>query len=185
MAVSFLRSVADHYVAEPNPQNFVFILPNKRSLTFLKRAFCSAASDRGLGAVRRRGFDLVDRAMANADSLFTNLKRANEIDAFYLSDRQIKAIRSVWGENSLEIDNSERERFWKHVEYPGGGKNREKHEEFMRFWEILSKLYHEYHAVLRSRSITSPGMQFRLAAETIEKTTISTHCVMFSSASMT
>lgn len=224
MAVSFLRSVADHYVAEPNPQNFVFILPNKRSLTFLKRAFCSAASDRGLGAVRMprflsvqdfmaslagveaadprelifilydayrnvipagqmrdfdsfifwgniilSDFDYVDRAMANADSLFTNLKRANEIDAFYLSDRQIKAIRSVWGENSLEIDNSERERFWKHVEYPGGGKNREKHEEFMRFWEILSKLYHEYHAVLRSRSITSPGMQFRLAAENIEK----------------
>ena len=152
MAVSFLRSVADHYVAEPNPQNFVFILPNKRSLTFLKRAFCSAASDRGLGAVRMprflsvqdfmaslagveaadprelifilydayrnvipagqmrdfdsfifwgniilSDFDYVDRAMANADSLFTNLKRANEIDAFYLSDRQIKAIRSVWG----------------------------------------------------------------------------------------
>lgn len=223
MAESFLRSVADFYVGTEELQNLVFVVPNKRSLTFLKREFCEAGRGLGRGAVRlprfisiqdfiatlaardvadarelifilyeayrkvipgaqRRDFDSfvfwgniilsdfddVDRAMANADALFTNLKRVNEIGAFYLTDRQIKAIRAVWGENSLEVDEVERERFWNHVDYPKDGKQREQHEEFMRFWEILARLYHSYHACLEARGVTSPGMQFRQAADAVE-----------------
>lgn len=224
MAETFLRSVADFYAASPDSQNITFIVPNKRSLTFLKRDFCSAVteSNRGVvclprfisvqdfmawladvdvadprelifilydayrkviptgqardfesfifwGGIILSDFDDIDRAMANADALFTNLQRDTEIKAFYLSDRQANAIREVWGESSLEVDATEKERFWKHVEYPSEESSAEKHKDFMRFCEILTRLYRQYHEDLKASNLTSPGMQFRLAAEAVEK----------------
>lgn len=116
-------------------------------------------------------FDDVDRAMVNARELFTNLRRVSDIKAYYLNERQIRAIESVWGSGCLRIDDSAdsgHARFWKHVGYDSDEPKKAMNRSFAQFWQILFEIYEAYHEELAAREVTSPGMQFRLAAERVD-----------------
>lgn len=104
-------------------------------------------------------FDDIDRHLVNAAKLFKNLKDLKEINADYLDENQKQIIRQIWGETAHTAAVTE---FWTHT-----GDNGEVVKSFINLWEILGELYVEFHRALDETGQTTPGFQYRLAAEII------------------
>ncbi len=104
-------------------------------------------------------FDDIDRHHVNAGKLFKNLKDLKEINADYLDENQKRIIRQIWGESAHTAAVTE---FWTHT-----GDNGEVVKSFINLWEILGELYTEFHRSLDETGQTTPGSQYRLAAEII------------------
>lgn len=218
---SFLADIARYctsaHTASPPLASLCFVLPNKRSVMFLKqhirsclddiavmprfmtmRTFISMHSrypeagqrellfilyDAYRATLRARGrtestrefdsfifwgdiilsdFDDVDRAMANADHLFRNLKNVKEIQANYLDDDQKEVVRRIWGDSILSTS---AEDFWRHLADDGTGADNTLAAKFVYLWEILGEVYRRFHESLRARHMASPGAQYRQAVE--------------------
>ncbi len=102
------------------------------------------------GEMLLNDFDDVDKYMADARMLFTNVTDLKEIenDFSFLSKEQIEAIRSFWSSFS-----------------PGGDAQRE----FLAVWEILYDLYTDMREALTREERGYEGMIFREVVERMEE----------------
>lgn len=103
-------------------------------------------------------FDDVDRYLADADAIFTNIKRYREISSNFLTPDQIDIIRRFWGEERSPKTVDE---FWDHI----GNEESESSRSFLKLWEVLGPLYHAYHDSLASAGLASQGMLMRNAVK--------------------
>ncbi|MEN9919479.1 MAG: hypothetical protein RL662_1915 [Bacteroidota bacterium] len=101
------------------------------------------------GEMLLNDFDDVDKYLADAEQLFSNIQDLKEIDAdfSYLSEEQVAAIRRFWS-SFIPIGESVRKK------------------EFMEMWQVLHDLYTNLRNELRKRGLGYEGMIFR---EVVEK----------------
>ena len=104
------------------------------------------------GEMLLNDFDDVDKYMADARMLFTNVTDLKEIenDLSFLSREQIEAIRSFWSTFS-----------------PGGDAPNQR--EFLAVWKILYALYTDMREALTLEGRGYEGMIFREVVERMEK----------------
>ena len=104
------------------------------------------------GEMLLNDFDDVDKYMADARMLFTNVTDLKEIenDFSFLSKEQIEAIRSFWSTFS-----------------PGGDAPNQR--EFLAVWEILYALYTDMREALTLEGRGYEGMIFREVVERMEE----------------
>lgn len=97
-------------------------------------------------------FDDIDKNMVNAADLFKNLADLKSIDYgyTYLSENQLNAIRQFWSSFS-------------------GGKPSQTREDFLRFWDLLLKLYISFKERLKQKNMAFEGMMYRDVADAVLK----------------
>lgn len=108
-------------------------------------------------------FNDVDKYLADAKQLFTNVKEIKEINSTYLTDEQISIINEYWGE-SRPVESVEE--FWKHVNNPTSETENKK--KFLKLWEILYPLYSNLKKSLELKGLAYPGMACRNAVHIIK-----------------
>jgi hypothetical protein len=104
------------------------------------------------GEMLLNDFDDVDKYMADARMLFTNVTDLREIekDFSFLSEAQIAAIRSFWSSFHPKNDSQNQQ-------------------QFLALWKILYELYTELKETLSSENKGYEGMIFREVVETIKR----------------
>lgn len=104
------------------------------------------------GEMLLNDFDDIDKYMANARMLFSNVTDLREIenDFDFLSDEQIAAIRSFWSSF-----------------YPRGDTPNQ--QQFLTVWQVLYDLYEEFRATLAAEGKGYEGMIFREVVESMER----------------
>ena len=104
------------------------------------------------GEMLLNDFDDIDKYMANAHMLFSNVTDLREIenDFDFLSDEQIAAIRSFWSSF-----------------YPRGDTPNQ--QQFLAVWQVLYDLYEEFRATLAAEGKGYEGMIFREVVESMER----------------
>ena len=104
------------------------------------------------GEMLLNDFDDIDKYMANARMLFSNVTDLREIenDFDFLSDEQIAAIRSFWSSF-----------------YPRGDTPNQ--QQFLAVWQVLYDLYEEFRATLGAEGKGYEGMIFREVVESMER----------------
>ena len=104
------------------------------------------------GEMLLNDFDDIDKYMANARMLFSNVTDLREIenDFDFLSDEQIAAIRSFWSSF-----------------YPRGDTPHQ--QQFLAVWQVLYDLYEEFRATLGAEGKGYEGMIFREVVESMER----------------
>lgn len=105
-------------------------------------------------------FDDIDKTLANADSVFKNIRDIKDIVTDYLSDEQKEVIRRVWGESRLTTCITE---FWAHLseDAPEDSVSRK----FLYLWEIMADIYKEFHRLLELQQMASAGTQYKTAVD--------------------
>lgn len=99
------------------------------------------------GDVLISDFDDIDSNMVNAEMLFANVADIEAMTSFsYLSDEQVKAIRQFF--NTFNVD-----------------QKTDLHERFLKMWNIMPRLYKEYHALLEKEGLAYEGMLKRKVIE--------------------
>ena len=101
-----------------------------------------------LGETLLNDFDDIDKYMADARQLFTNIHDIKEIDARFgspLTEEQLAYIRRFW-KNFMPVESENKKRF-------------------SALWEILHALYLRFREELRQRGVGYEGMIFRDVAE--------------------
>lgn len=100
------------------------------------------------GEMLLNDFDDIDKYMANAEKLFSNVTDLREIenDFSFLSDEQVAAIRSFWS-SFYPVNDTPNQR------------------EFLHVWELLFSLYDTLREKLASEGKGYEGMIFREVAE--------------------
>ena len=104
------------------------------------------------GEMLLNDFDDIDKYMANARMLFSNVTDLREIenDFDFLSDEQIAVIRSFWSSF-----------------YPRGDTPNQ--QQFLAVWQVLYDLYEEFRATLAAEGKGYEGMIFREVVESMER----------------
>lgn len=104
------------------------------------------------GEMLLNDFDDIDKYMANARMLFTNVTDLREIenDFSFLSEQQIAAIRTFWSS------------FYPKNDTPN-------QQQFLAVWEILYALYEELRQALADEGKGYEGMIFREVVELMEQ----------------
>ena len=104
------------------------------------------------GEMLLNDFDDIDKYMANARMLCSNVTDLREIenDFDFLSDEQIAAIRSFWSSF-----------------YPRGDTPNQ--QQFLAVWQVLYDLYEEFRATLGAEGKGYEGMIFREVVESMER----------------
>lgn len=102
-------------------------------------------------------FNDVDLYLVDPDKLFVNLKRYREVSANYLTDEQREILQRYWGE---QFANPSPDRFWEHLHYDSPTPLEQK---FLKLWEVLAQLYHDFTATLRENGMGTQGMIAREA----------------------
>jgi hypothetical protein len=97
-------------------------------------------------------FDEIDKNLVNAQDLFKNLTDLKTIDYrySYLSENQLNAIKQFWSSFS-------------------GGKSSQSQQDFLKFWELLLRLYELFRERLKKNNMAFEGMMYRDVAEAIQK----------------
>lgn len=105
-------------------------------------------------------FNDVDRYLVDPHQLFVNVKRMKEINANYLTEEQLDVIRRYWGEmrGNYDVD-----RFWTHIK--NGPEDDAVEGKFLKLWEVLDPLFHNFQECLRSHGLCTPGMFSRNAVD--------------------
>jgi len=106
-------------------------------------------------------FDDIDRSLADASAVYTNLYRLREIRADYLTDGQRRVAAMLWGDGAWS-GGDDIERFWMHT-----GAGQQGADRFVALWQVLGELYMAYRALLASRGMATAGMQLRAAVESV------------------
>ena len=104
------------------------------------------------GEMLLNDFDDIDKYMANARMLFSNVTDLREIenDFDFLSDEQIAAIRSFWSSF-----------------YPRGDTPNQ--QQFLAVWQVLYDLSEEFRATMAAEGKGYEGMIFREVVESMER----------------
>jgi hypothetical protein len=111
-------------------------------------------------------FDDVDNSLANPDEVFRNVETLKEISANYLDDNLRALIRAYWKDSHLEPEVQE---FWNHIAYESHhtdkGNKAVASTGFLRLWQVMNEIYHQFHKQLSDANLHTSGMAFRNAAE--------------------
>lgn len=104
------------------------------------------------GEMLLNDFDDIDKYMANARMLFSNVTDLREIenDFDFLSDEQIAAIRTFWSS------------FYPKNDTPN-------QQQFLAVWQVLYHLYEEFRETLAADGKGYEGMIFREVVESLER----------------
>lgn len=102
-------------------------------------------------------FNDVDLYLVDPDKLFVNLRRYREVSANYLTDEQREILQRYWGE---QFANPSPDRFWEHLHYDSPTPLEQK---FLKLWEVLAQLYHDFTTTLRENGMGTQGMIAREA----------------------
>lgn len=115
-------------------------------------------------------FNDIDASLADADALYTNLKRYNEISAYFLNEEQIRIIAEIWGERVLMNFTPPHgsNDFWKHLSDTDDGNGDGVRERFLKLWQIMGPIYKEFNEMLEQRGIVYQGRIVRTVAERIK-----------------
>ena len=101
----------------------------------------------GWGQLLITDFDDIDKNLAPAKQVFTNLRNIHELDdTSYLTDKQRDIIRKFFG-NFSDDHNSELK------------------ERFLRLWSNMGTIYQEYNDYLRRQGLAYEGALYRQVAE--------------------
>jgi hypothetical protein len=98
-------------------------------------------------------FDDIDKYLVNAKDLFQNLAELKEIDNYfdYLDEIQLNAIKQFWEAFSESRPSPEKE-------------------SFSKLWNVLYRIYTEFHALLKQKGLASEGSAYRQAIDLLENT---------------
>ena len=102
-------------------------------------------------------FNDVDLYLVDPDKLFVNLKRYREVSANYLTDEQREILQRYWGE---QFAYPSPDHFWAHLHYDTPTELEQK---FLKLWEVLARLYHDFTDTLRRNGMGTQGMIAREA----------------------
>ncbi len=99
-------------------------------------------------------FDDIDKYLVDPKLLFQNLADLKELDAYYefLDDVQIKAIKQFWEAFSESKDSPEKD-------------------SFSKIWDVLYRIYKEFHNILEQKDIASEGSAYRKAIDELKTST--------------
>ena len=101
-------------------------------------------------------FNDVDRYMADAKGLFTNVKNLKELSSNYLTEAQIEVLRVFFGEEREYRD----DKLWVDEKSLKG--------KYFKLWQLLNPLYCKFREKLEEKGLAYSGMIYRQAAERIE-----------------
>ncbi|MDE7411269.1 MAG: PD-(D/E)XK nuclease family protein [Paramuribaculum sp.] len=113
------------------------------------------------GDILINDFNDVDRYLVDAKGLFSNVTRLKEIRANYLTEEQASVIKRYWGVN---VPYSDQEHLWEHIDYADKPANQGK---FAKLWQVLYPLYKGFISRLKDKGLTTQGMLYRKAAESL------------------
>lgn len=107
-----------------------------------------------LGKTILHDFDEIDKYIANAQQVFTNVADLQEIDLIFdsLSEQQKQIILDFWG----------------HVNYTDVRGSHEMHEKFKSLWDILYTLYTQFKEALSTDNKAYDGQLFREVIENLD-----------------
>ncbi|WKN32165.1 PD-(D/E)XK nuclease family protein [Porifericola rhodea] len=113
------------------------------------------------GEILLADFSELDMAMVNAADLFSNLKDLKSIEAGYdyLSDEQKEIISRFWESFTYDTENDS----------VSGSQ-----EEFLRFWNKLLPVYHDFRTELLGQNLAYDGLLYRKIAEDLRQSTSET-----------
>lgn len=103
------------------------------------------------GRMLLNDFNDIDKNLADARQLLTNVEDARELDEWEPGARD----------------------FWKELE---GQEAKPVQREFYRIWEMVCSLYSEFQQVLQEKEMTTEGMAFRMVAEQARQGNFQPHC---------
>lgn len=147
-------------------------------LFILYKAYCNVMVQHGVepvdftrfsfwGRMILDDFNDIDASLANASDLYTNLKRFNEIQSFFLNDEQRRIIAEIWGDKAMLAFTPPvgRDIMWKptdsDIEHPARNK-------FLKMWQILAPIYSEFNNLIQKQGITYHGKTIRIVSEAIK-----------------
>ncbi len=95
-------------------------------------------------------FDDIDKYHVDADKLFKNLANLKELEATteYLSESQIETIKKFWETFTTKNLSNEQE-------------------DFIKIWESLRKIYHEFNHTIEQEGIAYEGKAYREAIQNL------------------
>ncbi len=107
------------------------------------------------GQMVARDFDEVDKYLVPADKLFQNLKDLKEIEEqFPVAEEDMAFLNQFWSIIVKEDNENDLQ------------------DEFIRIWEILGQVYHDFRAFLSKTGATYEGMAQREIVEKLEAKTL-------------
>ncbi|MEG1539504.1 MAG: PD-(D/E)XK nuclease family protein [Muribaculaceae bacterium] len=115
-------------------------------------------------------FNDVDKYLADAKQLFTNVKDIKEINSNYLTEEQIAVLKEFF--RDFETPDSYIDTFWGHSNsdsHDGDINNSFIKQRFFKLWEILYPLYRTFRKTLLNKGLSYSGMTYRNAVDTIQK----------------
>ncbi len=103
------------------------------------------------GEILLADFDMVDKYLIDANMLFRNVADIKELetDLSYLTEQQLRIV-AFWSSIGPEADLSEQKR------------------RFLKVWQSLLPIYHDFRAQLETLKIAYAGMVYRSAADKIK-----------------
>ncbi len=114
-------------------------------------------------------FNDVDKYLVDAGKLFSNVKNLREINSTYLTEDQRAIILQYWGEEKPE---QYIEEFWTHIHQIHNEEIDSLHEtkaKFLKLWEVLEPLYHNFRSRLMQQNKASQGMMYRNAVDSLRE----------------
>lgn len=109
-------------------------------------------------------FSDVDRYLADASKLFTNVSRYREISSNYLTDEQREIINRYWPESLPAPDDDNA--FWRHFSHDGDECD-DSRQKFLKLWQVLGPLYERFNDAMERTGLTTGGRVYRTAAERV------------------
>lgn len=113
-------------------------------------------------------FNDIDRSMADAGEIYRNLDSLGSLGSNYLTPEVQEAVEKVFGHSLFTafFDTSADADLWQHrATGDTASADGVVKQEFISLWNALLAIYEEYHKVLTSSGVVSPGRQLRLAVE--------------------
>lgn len=147
--VDFVEELSDKVILDPVTQVFeLFNIYKKHEPSVKFEQFYP------WGHLLIKDFDDIDKYLADATALFTNLKDIKEIDELFLETEETFAfVKEFW--NVFEKEN-----------------NGEVEKEFLRIWEVLGEVYVEFKAHLTANSVGYQGMLEKQLVEELSNKTL-------------
>ncbi|MCH5216191.1 MAG: PD-(D/E)XK nuclease family protein, partial [Muribaculaceae bacterium] len=111
-------------------------------------------------------FNDIDKSLANAKQVFSNIKNYNEIQTSFLTEEQQVAIEDFFGiKLDSHVKNDEYgnpiEQFWLHI----GNDDIDTKGKFLKLWSVLYPLYKEYNTLLAADGKSYLGAMHRKVSD--------------------